>query len=443
MDRAPRTAAWVCGGVGLALLARLLHGGGDAGYDALYSLIWGRELIDGALPDVQVEGAPTPHPGGIAMASLAAPFGVDAAREILLAVSYLGLGFAAAAVAVETERLAGALGAICAALLVVLAPPIADLAREAYVDLPFAALVTTAVALVVRNGSAVRLPLSLLAAAGTLRPEAWAFALALVLWRGRDDWLAWALAAAGPVVWGAVDLALTGEVFSSAASTELRGRPTGIADAFQGAPAGARELIGAFAAGAALVGAYAVSVVRPTLANAAIGAPAIALVCFLVFGAAGQPVIQRYTLLLSLLLVPLAATAAFGWTRLDGDHRARRWWAPAGVLLAIGLAAAAIIRLDDPQGLDDRLPEADDLEQLVRSDSLRDAVAGCGVLQVGATEYVPLARWVVDLEADDVVAYDAGAPRAGTLVIPLAERPPAGAAPIEDSRAWSAFALDC
>ena len=203
------------------------------------------------------------------------------------------------------------------------------------------------------------------------------------------------------------------------------------------------RVIGAFAAGAALAGAYAVSVVRPSLAAAAIGAPAVALACFLVLGAAGQPVIQRYTLLLSLLLVPLASAAAFGWTQLEGDDSARRWWAPAGSLLAIGLAAVALIRLEDPQPLDGRIPVAADLEQLVRSDAVRNGVTDCGVLQVGATEYVPLARWVLDSQPDEVVAHDAGDAQRGILLAPIVDRPPAGAAPIEDSREWSAIALEC
>ena len=144
-------------------------------------------------------GAPTPHPAGIALSALVGPLGIEGAQAALVVVAYLALGSAATAVAVEARALAGWAAAILAALLVVLAPVIATQAREGLIDVPYVALVAGAVAMVIRQDSSIRPALVLLAAAGCIRPEAWAFAFALVLWRGRDDRLAWALAAAGPV----------------------------------------------------------------------------------------------------------------------------------------------------------------------------------------------------------------------------------------------------
>ena len=50
---------------GLVLLAaalRLVVGHGLVNYDTLYSLVWGRDLAHGHLPDYDIALAPTPHP---------------------------------------------------------------------------------------------------------------------------------------------------------------------------------------------------------------------------------------------------------------------------------------------------------------------------------------------------------------------------------------------
>ena len=47
--------------VGAAVL-RLVAGPGLVNYDTLYTLVWGRQLAHGTLPDLSVAIAPTPHP---------------------------------------------------------------------------------------------------------------------------------------------------------------------------------------------------------------------------------------------------------------------------------------------------------------------------------------------------------------------------------------------
>ncbi|MEA2194073.1 MAG: hypothetical protein QOG42_507, partial [Solirubrobacteraceae bacterium] len=51
-----------------AVALRLAAGPGLVNYDTLYTLVWGRQLAHGTLPDLEVAIAPTPHP----LANLAA-----------------------------------------------------------------------------------------------------------------------------------------------------------------------------------------------------------------------------------------------------------------------------------------------------------------------------------------------------------------------------------
>src|SRR4051794_41692108 len=80
-------------GIGaLALLLWLIWGHAFANYDALYSLVWGRELAAGHGPSYDVSLAPTPHPlanlAGLALAPLAPRTGED----VLVVVAFVALG---------------------------------------------------------------------------------------------------------------------------------------------------------------------------------------------------------------------------------------------------------------------------------------------------------------------------------------------------------------
>src|SRR5687768_18475046 len=53
-------------------------------YDSYYSMLWGRELLDGQLPSYDAYRAPTPHPLAIALGALLSPLGHDAERLWIL-----------------------------------------------------------------------------------------------------------------------------------------------------------------------------------------------------------------------------------------------------------------------------------------------------------------------------------------------------------------------
>src|SRR3954451_17085893 len=136
-----RAAAWIGA---LALLLWLVWGHGFANYDALYSLVWGRELADGHGPSYDVSLAPTPHPlanlAGLALAPLSPRTGED----VLVVVAFLALGACGWLVYALGARGAWRVGAAPCLPPALLSPPRAPVLSpgpRAYVPPPSLALV--------------------------------------------------------------------------------------------------------------------------------------------------------------------------------------------------------------------------------------------------------------------------------------------------------------
>src|SRR4051812_15007610 len=223
-----RAAAWIGA---LALLAWLIWGHGFANYDALYSLVWGRELADGHGPSFDVTLAPTPHPLANLAGLALSPWSPQTGEDVLVVIGFVALGAVAWLVYALGSRWFGAAAGVLAALLFLTREPVLSYGTRAYADLPYLALVLGALLAIERR----RAPFVLLAAAGLLRPEAWLFSAALLAWRWWRWGIAWdlaALAAAGPVLWLAGGLAGTGGPAPSPARPRgrgaARGRETGL-----------------------------------------------------------------------------------------------------------------------------------------------------------------------------------------------------------------------
>ena len=88
--------------LGLSALAAALWalaGTGLVNYDTLYSLVWGRELVEGRTPDLELPIAPTPHPLGTLLGVLLSPLSVasdagvhgQGATGVTLALAFLAL----------------------------------------------------------------------------------------------------------------------------------------------------------------------------------------------------------------------------------------------------------------------------------------------------------------------------------------------------------------
>jgi hypothetical protein len=214
--------------------------------------------------------------------------------------------------------------------------------------------------------------LTLLALAGLLRPEAWAFSG--LYWLYLMDLVPrWArsagpqpggafgerlrrsargeiarltlLAAAAPLVWVLSDLAITGDALWSLTNTrhtaETLGRETGIAKVPEYIPRRIGEILRPPAlAGAALGGVLSLLWLRP---RALLGALAgvIAVVVFAAFASVGLPIDTRYAFLASAILSIFAGAGVFGWACLPRGDARRRWWMAGGVLVAVALLAYA------------------------------------------------------------------------------------------------------
>ena len=225
--------------VALGVLARLAYGPGSLGYDAAWALVWGREAAHGTQPSFTAPVAPTPHPLANLLAVALAPLGEP--ESVVLALSWLSLGaLGVLAFAFARELFSAALGVLFAALLLTRPLLVAE-TRQAIVDVPFLAVVLAAGWLLVRGPRTRPAVPVLLAIAGLLRPEAWALSLGWWLYARRGEWRWLALALAAPVLWAAMDLAVTGDPLHSLHGTralaEELGRPRNTGTALSAAPA--------------------------------------------------------------------------------------------------------------------------------------------------------------------------------------------------------------
>jgi hypothetical protein len=356
-----------------ALVLRLIAGVGFANYDTLYALAWGGQLSRGQPPAYDVAIAPTPHPLLEIVGVILAPLGPRGVADGAVALGFLALSACGWVIyrlgADWFGRLAGAL----AAVIFLTRVPVLSYGVRAYVDIPYVLLVLWALALETRARARRREPsgapvLALLALAGLLRPEAWAFSglywlyatgwLPLSVRRrlsggrelrprsGRRELLTLALlAAAAPLVWIVSDLAITGRPLWSLTNTRHTAsalhRVTGIANVPEYVPRRIGEILRPpVLVGAALGGVLSLLWLRR---RAVLGASAgvLAAVVFAAFATLGLPINTRYAFLVSAILCVFCGVGAFGWTLLEARDPRRRWWMAAGAAVIVALLAYA------------------------------------------------------------------------------------------------------
>jgi hypothetical protein len=356
-NRAARLGALLSIAAG-AVLLRVVAGVGFANYDTLYALVWGQQLTRGETPQYGIPIAPTPHPLVEALGVVVAPLGPHAATQITVALGFLALaacGWAAYRLgSLWFNRAAGAV----AALLLVTRVPILSYGVRAYVDVPYLLLVLCALIVETRRRRTGAPVLALLAIAGLLRPEAWAFsglywlyvALPTVRHRGSPErtprqlaGLA-LLALSAPLVWVASDWLATGQplwsLTNTRATAETLHRETGIAKVPEWIPRRIGAILGPFAlAVAALGGALALVWLRARVLVGAV-AGAVAVAVFAAFATVGLPIDERYAFLAAAILCVFAGGALCGWWELPSGDRRRRWWLAAAAVGAVALLAS-------------------------------------------------------------------------------------------------------
>lgn len=342
-----------------AIVLRVLAGVGFVNYDTLYGLAWGGQLSRGSLPAYGVAIAPTPHPLVEILGVLLAPLGPAGAVHVTVALAFLALSACVWVVyalgAHWFGRAAGALGA----LLLITRVPVLSYGVRAYIDIPYLLLVLSALLVECRRPRAGWPVLALLALAGLLRPEAWAFSglywIYLVLWpqwrghastRSRRELAGLTLlAVVAPLVWVLSDLAITGDALWSLTNTrhtaQTLDRVTGIANVPEYIPRRIGEILRPpVLVGAALGGVLSLLWLG---ARARLGAlvGVVAVVVFALFAVFGLPINTRYAFLAAAILCMFCGAGVCGWTLLARDDPRRRWWMAGGLVVALALLAYA------------------------------------------------------------------------------------------------------
>jgi hypothetical protein len=433
--RRSRLLRWELGGL-LALCAAALAGfviyPTYPNYDSVYSLVWGRELLDLERMSFDAYRAPTQHPLAIAVGAGLSLLGSEIASErafVALAVT----AFVALVVGLYQfgkTAFTPLVGAVAAALLVTRFD-FPFLAARGYIDPAYLALVVWAAVLELRRPRRGTPVLALLALAGLLRPEGWVLAGVYLLWVAwRAPWRTRlrhaALSALAPVLWATTDLVVTGDpLFSLHGTSELA------------AELGRNK--GAGAVPSALY-AFLIKLAKlPVVLGGAIGLGLAVLLCplrvrmplvlfavgvgtFALVGAAGLSVIDRYLLVPSLMVMVFCGVALGGWTMLREGSVPRRLWAAGAIALVLFGTAFTATRVD-LRRLDSELDFRGDaqaaLVAALRDPAVREGLR-CGPIHTPNHKLVPDVRWLLDLPEDRVLARssdEVGRPRTGVALI--------------------------
>ncbi len=449
-------------------------------YDSYYSLLWGRELLNLEQLSFEAYRAPTEHPLAIAFGALLVGLG-DIADRVMVAFAVLSFIVLVAGIYVLAKHAFTPLVGFAAALLLATRFDFPFLAARGYIDISYLAVVIWAA--VVEARAPRRHPvvvLSLLAAAGLMRPEAWLLAGLYWLWLlPRASWaqrVRWALLTAiGPLVWAGVDFAVTGQpLYSLTATGELAdelGRNKGVSAVPEALYS---YLIGlakfpVFVGGA--IGLVLAIVLTPRRAAMPLALFAAGVGTFAMVGLAGLSVIERYLLVPSLCVMIFAAVFVGGWTMLrEGSNWRRVWSIAAAALVIFGIVFTAT-RVNLHQ-LDTELRFRGDahqaLEQVLSAPAVVSALR-CGAVYVPNHKLIPDVRWILDRPRSGVLARssfrttarpDPPPPRRGVVILvhtrialfkqalvtakdnPLDNYPPPGFTRAATSRHYAAY-VDC
>jgi hypothetical protein len=455
--------AWVAAITAVLLLVFPV---GFPNYDTIYALVWGRELAHGMSPDYGAALPPTPHPLADLLGLVTTPLG-DGAIGVTMALAYLALGLVGYLVyrlgSLWFDRPIGAV----AALIVLTRAPYLSNGLRAYVDLPYIALALGALLIETRKPRVGWPVLALLALAGLLRPEAWLFSVAYLIYLALDPGQSprdgeeetrmpldradtqiaglirpaigrargilvsprgatlIALTFAAPVLWALFDWVTAGSPTYSFTGTretvDTLARQTGPIDLVLYGPRRLGEVLqwpGMVGAMGGAVLAFAFLRRRSALG---LVAAALAIGAFALLACAGLAIIARYTMLGAAVLAIFVAVALLGWRLLDPVHPwRRRWQAFAGLVLAMFLLW---------------LPNQWDLDSTVKSDltdqgSIERDLTGladtgafakplCGPIAVPNHRAIPRLAFGLDVKPTQIVsASEEGVPRRGYFLDP-------------------------
>lgn len=385
-------------------------------YDSFYALLWGRDLLHLHLPDFRVYRGPTEHPLAIAFGVICSVFGDGGARLMVLGsiMSFV----AAVAGLYELGRLCyGPVVGVLAALLLLSRFFVENLAAQGYLDISYIALIVWAVALEVsrpRRGAAV---LVLLAAAGLLRPDAWVLSGVYWLWclpgaSNATRLRRLALVLSAPVIWVALDAIVTGNPLYSLTATaglaqELE-RTQGLSSVISSVWTFSERIDKVPVVLGGLAGIPLAIWIAPRRTLVALATTVLLYAVFVMEGAGGASVIDRYLLGGATLLLLFCAVSLGGWAMLERGSLLRRVWivGASALILYGGASAASTLSLST---LQNTLAYHEEfhagLAQALRDPAVAAQLRRCPLLSLPDNKLIPDARWILDsVGQHDIVA---------------------------------------
>jgi len=426
-------------------------------YDSYYTLVWGRDLADGRLPDYDVFRTPTPHLLSTLVAAGLSLLGGAADRVLVLVslasyLALLGLLFRI------TQILLGTAVALVALVVLLTRTDLDFYALRAIIDVPYLALVFWAVLLELKRPRRGAPVLVVLALAGLLRPEAWALIGLYWLWlvcarpSRRDLVLFTLLAAAAPLLWLIADWVVTGEPLYSLTSTRevagQFGRDRSLPEAVKLIPeylGGNEKIVNVIAGGLGLFAALWLLKRRAALPVALM---ATGLGVFLAIAAAGLSVIPRYLVIPSLFFNVGVAVALTLWL-LANEPRARRVGIGLAVLTLLLMAWRTPAYVKDAQALNGQTlfvkQQNQGLKAILQHPNVVPLMKTCRPITTPTHSAIPVIRYETGLGKEPLVASieQRRPPERGLLFIgrtfnfePTAARSTTGGLSSKSARKW-------
>lgn len=448
-----------------AIALRAIASVGFANYDTLYALTWGRLLAGGEQPEYWIPIAPTPHPLMEAVGFVLSPLSPAVTEQIVVWLGFLALSATCWVVFRLASDWFGLAAGLLAGAIVITRVPILSYGVRAYIDVPYLLFVLLALLMESRRPEAGAPVLWLLALAGLLRPEAWAFSglywIYLAMSGRWEPWLrvmggggaasgggasghgephaprgrrrdagelAWLalLALLAPTLWVASDWAITGDPLWSLLNTRHTAhaldRETGILKAPIYIPRRIGEILRPpVLVGAALGGVLSLIWLRKrALLGAVVGFAAVIVFAFL--SSFGLPIDTRYAFLAATILAIFCGCGVFGWMLLPKQHRARRGWALAGLIVLAGIVAFTPSGLDSVKGQLTELKRQqriqDDLISLVNKHAV---TTKCGDVEVPGHAPIPLLSLYLEARPSEIVSDATRTISHGTYLDPASE----------------------
>jgi hypothetical protein len=387
-------------------------------YDSYYSLLWGREILHLHLPTFDVYRAPTQHPLALVFGAALSLLGRSGDRAMVLFTMASLVVLAMGMYRLGRAAFTPVIGLIAGALLITRFD-FPFLAARAYIDIPYLAFVVWAAALELarpRRGGVVWV---LLACAGLLRPEAWLLIGLYFLWmasgvHGPGRLRTWAryaaIAAIGPLVWVAVDFAVTGQPLFSLQHTSGLAEELGRTKGLSQVPSAMQRFFSSLAKTPVIYAGVAGFFAALWMAPRRVVLPTLLWVIgtgtFVLVGVAGLSVIDRYLLVPALMIMLFAAVALAGWTMLREGLLLRKLWAVGAALVIVWGVAFTATRVNFSSFDQELRLRGDSHEGLVAllDDPKVHAAMRCGPVSTPSHKLVPDTRWVLGAGADDVIA---------------------------------------